>query len=155
MSLVAYGNGSEATIESIENNGFWPDIDPNDFRDRHHLGGTVTTPRLETALRVAMASVNRQLSVWQANRVDDGYPAADAVPLEPWQVAGHNTLLYVRAVYAEAHANLLERYRDVSATRDGDERGEAALSAADEYRRDARWAVAEIQGRTHTTVELI
>jgi hypothetical protein len=28
-------------------------------------------------------------------------------------------------------------------------------NAADDLRRDARWAVSKIEGRTHTTVELI
>ncbi|SDK78657.1 Phage head completion protein (GPL) [Modicisalibacter muralis] len=155
MSLVAYGTHTPAEAAEIANNAFWPALDPDDFRVQHRIDTTITQPRVTTALRVAMASVNRQLADWQATQVEAGHGDVDSVPLEAWQTAGHHRLLYVRAVHAEAHANLLERYRDVSATAEGDERGEAKNEAADDYRRDARYAVAEIEGRTHTTVELI
>lgn len=155
MSLVAYGNPSPADAEPIVNNGFWPDVDPDDFRLEHRIDTTITAPRVATALRVAMASINRQLADWQADQVEAGHATVADVPLATWQIAGHHGLLYVRAVYAEAHAQLLERYREVSATQDGDERGEAKADAADDYRRDARYAVAELVGRSHTMVELI
>lgn len=155
MSLVAYGNNATTAADPIDNNGFWPSVDPAKFRDEHRIDTTITQPRVLTALKVAMASLNRQLAEWQLEQVAAGHTSADNVPIEAWQIAGHHTLLYVRAVYAEAHANILERYRDYSATADGDERGEAKNDAAEDYRRDSRWAVAEIVGRTHTTVELI
>lgn len=68
---------------------------------------------------------------------------------------GDLQLLYLRAVYAQAQADLLERYRDASATGEGDKLGEAKDLAADDYRADARWAIAELTGRNHTTVDLI
>ena len=150
-------SGKPTTVvdQSIENNGFWPAIDPAAFRDQHRIDTTITQPRVLTALRVAMASLNRQLADWQADQVDAGHAVVSNVPIEAWQMIGHHQLLYVRAVYSEAHAQLLERYRDYSATGDGDGRGEAKNDAAEDYRRDARWAVAEIVGRNHTTVELI
>ncbi|WP_227369829.1 head completion/stabilization protein [Halomonas sp. M20] len=155
MSLVAYGTATATDAPELANNGFWPPLDPDDFREQHRLDTTVTAPRLVTALSIAMASVNRQLSDFQAEQMDAQRGTADLIPIEPWQIPGHHALLYVRAVFAEAHAQLLERYRDYSATDVGDERGEAKADAAEDYRRDARWAVAEIVGRNHTTVELI
>lgn len=155
MSLVAYGTTSTADAAPIENNGFWPAIDPDDFRLQHRIDTTITQARVDTALRIAMASLNRQLADWQSQQVEAGHASVDAVPLETWQLSGHHALLYLRAVYAEAHAQLLEHYRDVSATGEGDERGDAKADAADDYRRDARWAAAELVGRSHTTVELI
>ncbi|PSJ22123.1 glucose-6-phosphate isomerase [Halomonas sp. ND22Bw] len=156
MSLIAAGTGTApADPPSLDNNGFWPDIEPGDFREATRLDGTVTVPRLVQALQVAMADVNRQLADWQLARQDDGAATLAAVAPPVWALPDHYALLYRRAVYATAHASLLERYRDVSATQDGDERGEAKDEAANDLRRDARWAVAEIEGRDHTTVELI
>ncbi|MBZ5876018.1 head completion/stabilization protein [Chromohalobacter israelensis] len=156
MSLIAAGTGAAPDEpETLENNGFWPAIAPRDFRDATRLDGTVTAPRLVQALQVAMADVNRQLADWQQDKQDEGAQTLADVTPPAWAIAGHYALLYRRAVYATAHASLLERYRDVSATEDGDERGEAKDHAADDIRRDARWAVAEIEGRQHTTVELI
>lgn len=156
MSLIAAGTGAApADPETLENNGFWPDLDPGDFRDATRLDGTVTVPRLVQALQVAMADVNRQLADWQQARQDGGAATLDAVAPPVWALPDHYAMLYRRAVYATAHASLLERYRDVTATEQGDERGEAKDEAADDIRRDARWAVAEIEGKRHTTVELI
>ncbi|SDG61257.1 Phage head completion protein (GPL) [Onishia taeanensis] len=156
MSLIAAGTGTApADPESIANNGFWPNIEPSDCRDTERLDGTVTAARLAWALQVAMADINRQLADWQQARQEEGAATLDDVDAPTWAVAGHYALLYRRAVYATAHASLLERYREISATEAGDERGEAKDLAADDVRRDARWAVAEIVGRHHTTVELI
>ncbi|SDK68285.1 head completion/stabilization protein [Billgrantia gudaonensis] len=156
MSLIAAGTGTAPEDpESLTNNGFWPAIEPADFREASRLDGNVTAARLTQALQVAMADVNRQLAAWQQARQDEGAATLNDVTAPVWAVAGHYALLYRRAVYATAHASLLERYRDVSATGEGDERGQAKDEAADDLRRDARWAVAEIEGRRHATVELI
>lgn len=156
MSLIAAGTGTApADPPSLPNNGFWPDVAPADCRDAERLDGTVTAPRLAHELQVAMADVNRQLADWQQARQDEGAATLGDVVAPGWTPPGYYDLLYRRAVYATAHAALLERYRDLSATRDGDERGEAKDQAADDYRRYARWAVSEILGRPHTTVELI
>lgn len=156
MSLIAYDtNPQETPTEAIPNAGFWPDIQPSHFRDAERIDSSITDVRVNLALQTAMADINRQLADWQQRQQDLGAGHIDKVMAPHWLPAGSYTALYLRAVYATATASLLERYRDHSATGAGDERGEAKDMAADDYRRDARWAVAEIEGRTHTTVELI
>lgn len=153
--MIAHGsNPASAPLETIGNNGFWPDIDPNEFKDEERVHN-VTPPRIRQSLRAAMADINRQLASYQAEQQASGRTDIDEVPIEPWQTPGDLQLLYLRAVYAQAQADLLERYRDASATGEGDERGEAKDLAADDYRADARWAIAELTGINHTTVELI
>ncbi|MCC4290424.1 head completion/stabilization protein [Vreelandella aquamarina] len=153
--MIAHGSNPASTpLETIGNNGFWPDIDPNEFKDEERVHN-VTTPRIRQSLRAAMADINRQLASYQAEQQASGRADIGEVPIEPWQTPGDLQLLYLRAVYAQAQADLLERYRDASATGEGDERGEAKDLAADDYRADARWAIAELTGRNHTTVELI
>jgi hypothetical protein len=156
MSLIAAGYGNEPTPpDEIQNNGFWPGIDPADFRAVERIDSNITAARVEHALRVAIADINRQLASWQQAQQQAGAAEIAEVAAPTWAIEGHYAQLYRRALYATAHATLLERYRDTTATGQGDERGEAKAAAADDYRRDARWAVAEIEGRTHTTVELI
>lgn len=153
--MIAHGtNPPSPTLEPIANNGFWPEINPNDFREEERVH-SVTSKRLTQSLRAAMADVNRQLADYQAEQQESGRATIDEVPVENWQTPGDLQLLYRRAVYAQAQADLLERYRDASATGEGDERGEAKDLAADDYRADARWAIAELTGINHTTVELI
>ncbi|MCL7930427.1 head completion/stabilization protein [Halomonas llamarensis] len=156
MSLISYGTGETATPpDAIANNGFWPDLDAADFRDAERIDSTATEARFEQALRVAMADINRQLAPFQEEQQANGVATAAEIPRAGWQCEGHHKLLYRRAVYATALASLLERYRDYSATGEGDERGEAKDLAADDYRRDARWAVSEILDESHAVVELI
>jgi len=153
ISAGTNSNETEATI--IENNGFWPAIQPSDFRETHRLDTTITNARIVTALKAAMATVNRVLRHWQQAKVEAGYPTMEALPIPVWQTPEVFNVLYLRAVYSTAHASLLERYADYDATNSGRERGENLQDPADGYRRDAAWAISEIEGRPHSTVELI
>lgn len=155
-SFISTGTATPATADPgvITNNGFWPEIDLADFRAQHRLDGTVTDARLEHAASAAVASVNRTLRHWQAEQTEAGRATVDAVPIPVWQTPGVYTTLYRRAVYSTAHASLVERYADYDATQSGLDRADA-LTPADAYRRDAVWAISEIEDRPHTTVELI
>lgn len=157
MSLVATGNNpsthtNEPALDNVE---FWPDIDPEEFRAAERLREDIPHARLLHALTAALADINRQLVEFMAAHMADGIQEHEAIPLQHWQRDTHYADLYRRAVYASAHADLLERYADYSATAAGDDRAQGKQDAADDYRRAARWAVSEIQGRTHATVELI
>ncbi|MCT8469463.1 head completion/stabilization protein [Chromohalobacter canadensis] len=154
-SFVSTGTTSTTTAEPVTNNGFWPDIKPAEFRDTHRLDGTITAVRIEGALLAAMATVNRTLRDWQARQVEAGYITVDAVPVPIWQAPGVFEALYLRAVYSTAHASLAERYRDYDATASTRDRGDLNEYAGESYRRDAAWAISEIEGRPHSTVELI
>lgn len=160
-SFVSTGTHSNTTPDAepparpVTNNGFWSDIEPETFRDRHRLDGTVTDARLTGALEAAMAHINRVLRDWQAEQMADGYPTVDAIPVPIWQAPGVYRALYLRAVMSMAHAGLAERYADYDATNSARERGLELDDPADAYRRDAHWAISEIEGRPHTTVELI
>lgn len=155
MSFIATGTSTTSAAEPIENNGFWPDIDPADFRDTQRIDGTVTAPRVQSALYAAILDANAQLKAWQQSQVAAGYQTAADVPSPSWQPAGAVPALYRRAVYALAKANLIERYRDYDSSAAGIDRAEALAASIDDYRRDAAWAIADIVGRTRTTVELI
>lgn len=154
-SFISAGTTQDTAESTIENNGFWPAIQPSDFRETHRLDSTITNARIESALKAAMATVNRVLRHWQQAKVDAGYPTMEALPIPVWQVPEVFNVLYLRAVYSTAHANLLDRYADYDATNSGRERGERLQDPADGYRRDAAWAISEIEGRPHSTVELI
>jgi len=156
MSFVATNAPNEnAPSGTVENNGFWPAIAIDDFRDDERLGRDITDRRVRQALIAAMGDINRQLAAFQQTQADNGAAGVHEIPGEAWQTPGHYAQLYVRAVYAMAQADLLERYRDYATAPTGEHRGEVRDAAADDYRRASRWAVAEILGTTHTTVELI
>lgn len=153
--VASQSDNDPADVSQITNNGFWPSIDISAFRQDERLAGDIPWPRLRHALTAALADVNRQLAPFQCEMVARAVILAQDIPRESWQTKDHYPALYRRAVYGLAHADLFERYRDHSATPAGDNRGEMRDAAADDHRRSARWAVAEILGQTHSTVELI
>ncbi len=154
MSAFIASGGSQAP-HPITNDGWFPDLDGQHMRESLRLDGSITDARLEVAAVNAVIEVNRELASYQAQREAEGHAALADVPAK--QIQGESQLLhlYRRAIYCSAGAELAERYRDYSATGDGAERAEALTPTADEYRRDARWALRSILGRVHTTVELI
>lgn len=153
MSFTALAPTSpEATVA---NDGWFPDIDLADCRAASRLDGTVTPERLLYAVANAVASVNDELAAWKAEKVAAGHADLEAVPAS--KVTGQSVFVmrYLRAVYCTAHAELVERYRDLGITAAGDKRADAMEPRIEDLRRDARWAIADLQGRRRTTVELI
>ena len=139
----------------ITSNPFWPAISLPDLRETVRLDGTVTTARLTHAVVDAITSVNRDLADWRSARQAEGHATLAAVPSEVINNESVHLHSYRRAVYAMTRANLLERYTDYSATGDGVKGADAKIISSDDLYRDARFAIRDILGTTHNTVELI
>ncbi|UUI60140.1 head completion/stabilization protein [Aeromonas salmonicida] len=139
----------------IANSPFWPAISLPDLRETVRLDGTVTTARLTNAVVDAITSVNRDLADWRSARQAEGHTTLAAVPSEVINNESVHLHSYRRAVYAMTRANLLERYTDYSATGDGVKGADAKIISSDDLYRDARFAIRDILGTTHNTVELI
>ena len=139
----------------ITNSPFWPAISLPDLRETVRLDGTVTTARLTHAVVDAITSVNRDLADWRRARQAEGHTTLAAVPSEVINGESVHLHSYRRAVYAMTRANLLERYTDYSATGDGVKGADAKVISSDDLYRDARFAIRDILGTTHNTVELI
>ena len=139
----------------VTSDPFWPAISLADLRDTVRLDGTVTTARLKHAVIDAITSVNRDLADWRSARQAEGHTTLAAVPSEVINNESVHLHSYRRAVYAMTRANLLERYTDYSATGDGVKGADAKIVSSDDLYRDARFAIRDILGTTHNTVELI
>lgn len=139
----------------ITSSPFWPAISLPDLRETVRLDGTVTTARLTHAVIDAITSVNRDLADWRRARQAEGHATLAAVPSDVINNESVHLHSYRRAVYAMTRANLLERYTDYSATSDGVKGADAKIISSDDLYRDARFAIRDILGTTHNTVELI
>lgn len=139
----------------LRNSGFFPDIDLKVLRDTVRLDNTVTEARIDHSAVSAMASVNRELRDWRVEQQAAGYRNLEAVPAEHIDGTSELVTLYLRAVYSLVEATIRERYRDFDTTADGHKHADAQESPIDDLKRDARWAIRDLLGRTHTTVELI
>lgn len=139
----------------IGNDGFFPDIDVDAALAAMRQDGTVTAERLRGALVEGVLSVNDDLASWRTDQLAGGYATLGAVPAPLVDGKSAHVHRYLRAVYCEARASLIERYRDYDATAAGDRKAEALMQAVEDLRRDARWAISDIAGRPRSTVDLI
>ncbi|SUD93281.1 Phage head completion protein (GPL) [Ralstonia mannitolilytica] len=139
----------------IANDGFFPDIDVDQAYAAMRLDGTVTQQRMRAALVEAMLSVNEELEPWKTAQMAFGRTTLANVPAPSIDSESAHMHRYRRAVHCLAAAWLIERYRTIDATAAGDRKAEAENLGVDDLRRDARWAISDIQGAARTTVELI
>jgi hypothetical protein len=157
-SLVANGGPSPSTVHAAEppvtNNGFWPDIDVAKLRASTRLTGNVTPERLRTAVRDAVMDANRRLADYRARMLAEGWEKADDIG-ETIDGASQIVHLYERAVANLVQAAFADGYRDWDNTRAGDYRADFEAVAADDFRRNASWAISDIQGMGRSTVELL
>jgi hypothetical protein len=141
--------------DRVGNDGWFPDLSLSAFRQIVRLDGTVTDPRLREALVAAMLETNQILAAYQREQHTAGHGDLAAVPSTTIDGASRLVQLYRRAVQCAAKADLIERYRDLDSTDAGLRRAIEMDAAVDEQRRNARWAVSELLGQPHNTVELI
>jgi hypothetical protein len=158
MGGLTANGGAQATIpttgKTIANDGFWPNVDLLQLRASTRLTGNVTDERLEASTIEAMLDVNNQLAPFKAKQIAAGWTSAEDVGET---IAGHSAIVhrYLRAVASTVQADMAEKYRDWDNTRAGDYRGEGENSSADDFRRNARWAVSDILGKPRNVVELL
>lgn len=144
----------------IVNDGFFPDIDPAVFRKQHRIRDAVTPDRAREALIAAMLAVYRDLATWALSHRAAGTRKLADVRLSDGSIStidGINTLvlLYQRAVFTAAKAEVVERYRDLDLTSAGQRKAEDLEPSVTELRRDSIHAIRDMLGVTRTTVELI
>lgn len=141
---------------SIAAGAFWPDIDINAFRDAMRIGDqAIPHARVEEALLGGIVQADDNLVTWRAQREAEG--AAKLADVEAPQIGGVSrlALLWRRAVYGFAAADLIETHRDVSATAAGAARAEQQATTPDDHRRNAIHAIRAMKGERRTSVALI
>lgn len=149
------GSGAITDPDTLASDPFWPAVDVAALRSRLRLDDSITAPRLIAAACTAVDTVNTQLDAWRAEQQAAGHDALADV--SPRQLGDQPRLvyLYLRAVDGFVGAELAERYRTYDASNSGEHRAEELTPTIDEHRRDARWAIRDLQGLPRATVDLI
>lgn len=155
-SIVPDPAADDATV--IAGDGWLPDVDLAHFRRQARIRDTVTVERQREAVLGAMIGVGRDLDAWvRARQAAGACDLAGVVDVPNPSLGGERCLviLYRRAVYAYAKAELVERYRDVDTTAAGQRRVEELDLSVGELRRDGLYAIRDLIGAGRVTVELI
>lgn len=141
--------------ETIENDGFFPDIVLADFREANRIDGTITTLRLRHCIINQVINVNRQLAVLKAEQIVAG--VEKLADIDAPQIDGSNTYVhhYLRAVGCLVKAEVIETYRDFDTTTAGRETADQLTPNIEDLRRNAYWAISDMLDSPHSNVELI
>ena len=137
--------------ESVKTLPFYPDLVLSELRWAMRVNGTVTTARLKHAATNAALYVNDLLQGWQVAQTAE--TLAD-VPSSPVNGETRNLFLYRQAVYSFTKSYLIENYRDIDTTREGEKHAEALSTQIDDLRRDGQNAVRDLMGLRRMVAEL-
>lgn len=107
------GNPLDYQNEPLANNGFWPDLNLQDFQAQRALPPDIDADTLAQALLSAVMEVNAELDSVQAGWQAKGYALAADVP--GVSINGQNGLCaqYVKAVFARGKADLLGEFASI------------------------------------------
>ncbi|MDX8255270.1 head completion/stabilization protein [Acinetobacter pittii] len=149
MSFVASGNTTPSKI-TISSSDFFPSISLDDIRNFVRIDGAVTDVRLKQVTLEEIIDVNRLL----ASLVTTASSLAD---LAMTKVDGKpdTEILYFSAVSNGVAAKVNEKYRSYDTSSSGNKNAEELTPTIDESRRNKHWAIKQLLGQSHTTVELI
>lgn len=150
MSGFTFNAPVSTENESIQNDGFFPDIQLNDVREKVRLDGSVTNKRLIDSIISAMLEINDQLKTLKSKAV-----TLDELATSHIAGKSNTQLLYERAIYSAVAADINEKYRSYDSTGDGQKRGQELEPTVDDHRRNLRWAIRDLLGKPRCTVDLI
>ena len=150
-------SGKPTTVveQTIENNGFWPDLSLAEYQKAYRLPGEYLSDVLVTQLELAMGEVNQDLRKLMLSWQDIGITevaTADPLLLEE---RAYKVKLYKRAVYCRAKATALTDYATVTRRDVAENTGLEAPERADTYLAFSQQAVRALQGRSRITVALL
>ncbi|MES2339599.1 MAG: head completion/stabilization protein [Pseudomonadota bacterium] len=144
-----------AADDAVAGDGWYPGLTVSAFRDAARISTQVTPGRARAALIGGMISAAAGLERWRAAHEAAGVSSLAATSAA--QLAGESRalILWRRAVYAFAAADLVETHSDISATEAGRERRETRAASADDLRRSATVALRDLQGRSRNRVAMV
>lgn len=152
MSFIPSANHQNQTPETVSNNGFFPDIDINQFREVMRVEQPISHPRTKQAILDAVISVNNELKAWPAIQ---HYSTLKDIPGEQYGDISQHEHHYQSAVFNKAKALLLENYRDFDSTKSGHERADQMAERVDDYLRRSRESIRCLLGTAKITIALI
>lgn len=133
----------EATTLVID--GWFPAVDVAAIRDTLRIGeGIVTAERMIAAVEGAVLTALQALSLWRTAHATAGIASLEDIADIAIGGRSRPVVLWDRIIRYYTGAELADNHRDITATSDGRNRADEENLTADEYRRQAHNAVADL-----------
>ncbi|OSR81697.1 head completion/stabilization protein [Pseudomonas syringae] len=141
--------------QTIENDGFWPDLSVTEFQKGYRLPAEYLVDMLAADLNMAMVEVNTDLAKlkarWQGAGVSNVESADTSIlPERTFQAA-----TYKRAVYSRAKASLLTQFATVNRRESAENVGKELPERSETFLAFSQAAVRSLQGRGRITAALL
>ncbi|HHF0505249.1 TPA: head completion/stabilization protein [Vibrio antiquarius] len=140
----------------IENDGFWPNLNVGDFEKRRGIPSNFDSEAVALALAAAVSQINIELASMKAGYEAEGITKAEEIPGLP-KVLGKNNIivLYEKAVFARAKADMVSEFATVSTKEAGDRVAESELDITERLLAESQQHIRAISGNTRCGVELL
>lgn len=149
------GNPTTFVEQTIENDGFWPNLSVSEFQKGYRLPAEYLVDMLVTDLTTAMIEVNSDLvkrkAKWQSEGVS-AVESADPIVLPERKL---RVALYKRAVYCRAKASLLTQFATVNRRDSAENIGKELPERGETFLEFSQQAVRGLQGRGRITAALL
>jgi hypothetical protein len=141
--------------QTIENDGFWPNLSLAEFQKQQRLPAEYLAELLTDALLSALVEVNQDLAKcktrWQAAGITNVETADSRLLPERTLKAA----LYKRAVYSRAKASALTQFATVNRRESAENTGKEAPERSETFLAFSQQAVRALQGRGRITAVLL
>lgn len=145
--LTAAPDNHTSEGQVIAADGWFPGIPADAIRKAIRLGdGAIDDERLAAAIEGAIIAGLRALSGWRSGRAAEGF--ADLASVAPTDLVNDKPraeILWLRVVGFYTAAELADMHLDISATDEALDRDSEKRDQADDFRRKAYEAVADLQ----------
>lgn len=149
-------SGAEYQDTVIENDGFWPNLNAGDFEKRRSIPTDMDSDTVAYALAAAMAQINIALMDKKSAYQVEGVTSANDVIGQP-KIGDKNLLviLYEKAVFARAKADLLPEFATVQTKDAGDRVAERETKMTERLLAESQQHIRAIFGDSRVGIELL
>lgn len=149
------GIPTRAIDQTIENDGFWPNLALSEFQGVYRLPGDYLAALLVTELSTAMIEVNRDLAKLKAQWMDLGVSSVESADTTVLPERTFQAATYKRAVFCRAKAALLTQFPTVTRRDVAENAGKEAPERTETFLAFSQQAVRSLQGRGRITATLL
>lgn len=149
------GKPTSFVEQTIENDGFWPNLSVSEFQKGYRLPAEFLGDLLTDALIIAMAEINNDLAKLQARWQAAGITSVEAADPRLLPNQALKARLYKRAVYCRAKASALQQFATVTRRESAENTGKEAPEREDTFLAFSQSAVRALQGRGRITAALL
>jgi hypothetical protein len=154
--MVSWGTtNTEPEMRTIDAGSFWPSLESGDFYDAYSIPAELPAVTVIGHLRRSIVCVRHALDDWRVEQESLGYATLTDVPQESVDGEGELSLLWARAVFCDAKAELLKETATLSRREVAENAAKSGEDTEEKYREFSQDAIRAIYGMDRISIELI